>query len=222
MVSRRGRPRRVDQVQDRLRQVMALFRREHTALEECHAFDEYPGVRQMLSMVMQRLPRAVYKKGTALDLLMQGAILDVMGELFATERPRDEKLAQFIQAYFFEERTIVDITTNVLRLCDRSNVRNTYQAEAFTLVARRFLTMVEDDDPLAMSTGLREALERQEQRWDRASRRVSDALRQLYVHRFGTTPLNVPSVPSGSSLDGPGGSMPTARTWPPMNEQHRV
>jgi hypothetical protein len=110
----------------------------------------------------------------------------------------------------------------VLRLCDRSNVRNTYQAEAFALVARRFLTMVEHDDPLAISSGLQEALERQEQRLDRASRRVSDALQQLYVHRFGTAPLNLPSVPSGSSLDGRGGTMPTTRTSPPMSEQRRT
>ena len=185
MASRRGRPRREDQFQDRQRQVMALFRREHTVLEECQAFDESPGALQVLSSVMQRLPRAVYKKGTALDLLIQGAVLDVMGDLFATERPRDERLAQFIQAYFFEERTIVDITTNVLRLCDRSNVRNTYQAEAFALVARRFLAMVEHDDPLGISSGLQEALERQEQRWDRASRRMSDALRQLHENRYG-------------------------------------
>lgn len=186
MASRRGRPRREDQFQDRQRQVMALFRREHTVLEECQAFDESPGALQVLSSVMQRLPRAVYKKGTALDLLIQGAVLDVMGDLFATERPRDERLAQFIQAYFFEERTIVDITTNVLRLCDRSNVRNTYQAEAFALVARRFLTLVEHTDPLTDSSGLREALERQERRWDRAARRVSDALQHLCMHRYST------------------------------------
>lgn len=222
MASRRGRPRSADHFQLRMRQVMALFRREHTALEECHAFDECPGVQQMLSTVMQRLPRAVYKKGTALDLLIQGAILDVMGDLYATERPRDEKVAQFIQAYFFEERTLIDITTNVLRLCDRSNVRHTYQAEAFALVARRFLTLVEHDDPLALSTGLQEALKQQEQRWDRASRRVSDALQQLYVHRFGTAPLNVSSVSSGSSLDGPGAMMPIAPARPPMSEQRHA
>lgn len=222
MASRRGRPRSADQVQLRLRQVIALFRREHTALEECHAFDECPGVQQMLTTVVQRLPRAVYKKGTALDLLIQGAILDVMGDLYATERPRDEKLGQFIQAYFFEERTIVDITNNVLSLSDRSNVRNTYQAEAFALVARHFLTMVEHDDPLAISSGLQEALERQELRWDRASRRVSDALQQLYVHRFGTVPLNARSLPPVSSLDGGKGTMPTTRTSPPLREQRRT
>jgi hypothetical protein len=60
MVSRRGRPRREVQVQDRLRQAIALFRRKHTALEECQAFDECPWVRQMLSTVMQRLSRTVY------------------------------------------------------------------------------------------------------------------------------------------------------------------
>lgn len=188
MASRRGRPRSADQLQLRRRQVMALFRREHTALEECHAFDECLGVQQMLSVVTQRLPRAVYKKGTALDLLIQGAVLDVMGDLYATERPRDEKLGQFVQAYFFEERTLVDITTNVLRLCDRSNVRMTYQAEAFALVARRFLTIVEHDDPLIVSTGLNDALERQEQRWNRATRRVSDALQLLYDRRYGRGP----------------------------------
>ena len=199
MASRRGRPRSADQLQLRLRQVIALFRREHTALDECHTFDECPGVQQMLSTAVQRLPRAVYKKGTALDLLIQGAILDVMGDLYATERPRDEKLAQFIQAYFFEERTIVDITSNVLSLSDRSNVRNTYQAEAFALVARRFLTMVEHDDPLAISTGLQEALERQVQRWDRAARRVSDGLRQLHETRYGNRSTQVLSTLSNDT-----------------------
>src|SRR5690242_11938203 len=121
MASRRGRRRGKDQYQDRQRQVMALFRRERTVLEECQAFDESPGALQMISSVMQRLPRAVYKKGTALDLLVQGAALDVMGDLYATEHPHEEKLAQFIQAYFFVRRTIIDITTNVLSLCDRSN-----------------------------------------------------------------------------------------------------
>jgi hypothetical protein len=215
MPSRRGRPRRSDQLQDRTRQVTALFRRERAVLEDYGALDGFPGTRQVLSIVAKRLPRAVHKKGTALDLLIQGAALDVMGDLYATERPSDERLAQFIQAYFFEERTIVDITTNVLRLCDRSNVRNAYQAVAFALVARRFLNMVDHDDPLAISSGLQEALERQEQRWDRASRRVSDALQQLYVHRFGTAPLNVSSDPSGSSLGERGGTVPGARTWPP-------
>ena len=199
MASRRGRPRSADQLQLRLRQVMALFRQEHTALEECHAFDECQGMQHLLSTVMQRLSRTIYKKGTALDLLIQGAVLDVMGDLYATERPRDEKLAQFIQAYFFEERTIVDITTSVLSLSDRSNVRNTYQAEAFVLVARRFLTMVEHDDPLAISSGLQEALERQVQRWDRAARRVSDALRQLHETRYGNSSTQVLSTLSNDT-----------------------
>ena len=156
-------------------------------LEHCHLFDEYRGVQQILARLAQRLPRAVYKKGTALDLLVQGATLDVMGDLYATERPREERLAQFIQAYFFEGRTIVDITTNVLGLCDRSNVSNHYRVEAFDLVARRFLTLIEHDHPLVASSGLQEALERQEQRWDRAARRVTDALQQLHDHRYGAS-----------------------------------
>lgn len=186
MEPRRGRPRREDQLQDRLRQASTLFRREPTLLEDCHIFDDCPGTRQVLTLVTQRLPRAVYKKGTTLDLLTQGAALDVMGDLYAAERPRDEKLAHFIQAYFFEGRTIVDITTNVLGLSDRSNVSSTYRVEVFNLVARRFLVLVEHPDPLALSLGLQEALERQEDRWGRAAQRVSEALRLLHVQRYGS------------------------------------
>lgn len=185
MTSRRGRPRREDQRQERLRQVIALFRRDQSALEDCQTFDDCRGAKQALSSVMQRLPRAVYKRGAALDLLIQGAALDVMGDLYATERPREEKIARFIQAYFFEGRTIVDITTSVFGLCDRSNVSNHYRVEAFDLIARRFLALVEHTDPLSDSAGLQEALERQERRWDRAARRVSDALEQLHVRRYG-------------------------------------
>ena len=202
MTSRRGRPRSEDQRQDRLRQVIALFHQEHTTLEGCQAFDECSGVRRVHATVMQRLPRTVYKKGTTLDLLIQGASLDVMGDLYAAERPRDEKLAQFIQAYFFECRTLVDITTNVLGLCDRSNVRNTYQVEAFTLVARQFLTLVDHDDPLTCSSGVADALEQQERRWDRASHRVSAALQQLHEHRYGIrTAYTLPRLPSDACND---------------------
>ena len=186
MAARRGRPRREDQLQDRLRQVETLFRREQSVLEHCHMFGDCRGAQRVLSRVTQQLPRAVYKRGTTLDLLLQGAALDVMGDLYATERPREEKLAQFIQAYFFEGRTIVDITTNVFGLSDRSNVSNHYRVEAFDLVARRFLTLVEHDDPLAVSSGLMEALERQAQRWDRAARRVSDALHHSNALRYST------------------------------------
>ena len=185
MTTQRGRPRRETQHQERLRQVMTLFRQEHSALDACHLFDDCPGAQRVLSTVAERLPRAVYQRGTALDLFIQGAALDIMGDLFATERLREEKLAQFIQAYFCEGRTIVDITTHVLGLSDRSHVSNHYRVEAFDLVAHRFLMLVERADPLADSSGLREALERQEHRWERATQRVSDALARLYAHRYG-------------------------------------
>ncbi len=197
MTQRRGRPRRKDQLQYRLRQVISLFRREHSVLEDCQAFDECVGMQLVLSTVMRKLPRAVYKKGTALDLLIQGAALDIMEDLYAAGRVHDEKLAQFIQAYFFEERTIVDITTHVLGLSDRSNVRNIYQAETFALIARRFLTVIEHDDPLAISSGLQEAMEQQVQRWGNAARRVSDALHQLHERRYGTH--DVQALPGLSS-----------------------
>lgn len=201
MATQRGRPRREAQHQERLRQIMALFRQEHSALDACQLFDDCPGAQRVLTMVAERLPRAVYQRGTTLDLLIQGAALDVLGDLYATERPREEKLAQFIQAYFCEGRTIVDITTNVLGLIDRSHVSNHYRVEAFDLVARRFLALVDRADPFAESSGLREALERQEQRWGRAAQRVSAALERLFVARYGPytehLPLTTPAPLNG-------------------------
>ena len=202
MATQRGRPRREAQYQERVRQVMALFRQEQSALDGCHLFDDNPGMQRILPTVAERLPRAVYQRGTALDLFIQAAALDVMGDLYATERLREEKLAQFIQAYFCERRTIVDITTNVLGLIDRSHVSNYYRVEAFDLIARRFLNLIECADPLVGSSGLREALQRQEQRWERASQRVSDALARLYAQRYG------PAAPHEADTDHQQGTAP--------------
>ena len=184
MESRRGRPRREDQAQARLRQVMTLFRQEQSALDCCTTFDTCPGLPLMCAAVAERLPRAVYQRGTALDLLVQGAALDVLGDLYAAEHPRPEKLAHFIEAYFCEGRTIVDITTHVLGLNDRAHVSTHYRVEAFDLIARRFLTLVESADPCSVSAGLREAFARQEQRWERANQRVSAALDRLAATRY--------------------------------------
>ena len=206
MAAQRGRPRREAQHQERVRQVVTLFRQEHSALDACHLFDDCPGAQRVLSMVAERLPRTVYQRGTTLDLFIQGAALDVMGDLYATERPSEEKLAQFIQAYFCEGRTIVDITTNVLGLIDRSHVSSHYRVEAFDLVARRFLTLVDRADPFADSAGLREALERQEQRWGRAAQRVSAALERLFVTRYGPytghSPFATLAPPNGGHESG--------------------
>lgn len=185
MESHRGRPRREDQVQARLRQVMALFRQEQSALDCCSQFEDCPGLQRVCSTVAERLPRAVYQRGTALDLLIQGAALDVLGDLYAAEHLRSEKLAHFVEAYFCEGRTIVDITNNVLGLSDRAHVSNHYRVEAFDLIARRFLALVESADPCSVSAGLREAFTRQEQRWERANQRVSAALDRLAATRYG-------------------------------------
>ncbi|HZC06250.1 MAG TPA: hypothetical protein VE338_11485 [Ktedonobacterales bacterium] len=186
MTMQRGRPRRKEQLHERLRQVIALVRQEQSTLDCCTLFDECVGVRRLGAQVLERLPRAVYQRGTTLDLLLQGAALDVMGDLYATERPHEEKLAQFMEAYFCEGRTIMDITTQVLGLLDRSHVSQSYRVEACDRVARRFLTLIERADPLADSAGVREALERQERRWTRAALRLSAAASRLHEHRYGT------------------------------------
>lgn len=182
----RGRPRREEQERDRQRQVVALFRREQRTLDDCDVFDVCPGVQQLQRQVEARLPRTIYKRGAALDLLVQGAAADVLADLDASEHVRSGRLAQFIQAYFFEGRTIVEITSQVFGLCDRATVSSTYRVEAFELVARRFLLLVKQDDPLSVSLGVREAFERQEQHWDRAARRVSEAFQRLHMLRYGS------------------------------------
>jgi len=146
-------------------------------------------MRQLQSQVAERLPRAVYQRGTTLDLFIEGATLDVLRDLFAAERPREEKLAQFIDTYFCEGRTITDITLRVLGLLDRSRVSQSYRVDACDRVAHRFLTLVESADPLADSAGVREALDRQELRWSRARLRVTETVRRLHVRRYGAPVL---------------------------------
>lgn len=156
-------------------------------------------------------------------MIIQGVALDVMGDLYTTEHPREEKLAHFIQAYFFEGRTIVDITSNVLGLFGRSSVSSTYrvEVEVFELGAQRFLTLVELSNPLVASSGLQEALERQVRRWDRAAQRVTDALQQLHAHRYGASGAHTAHMLPSSRDDAYGGSMPTSEGTGPTSERQR-
>lgn len=177
-------------------QAMALVRQQRSVLDRCQLFDSGPGMQQVLAVVRQRLPRAIFPQGTALEMLVHGAALDVMGELYATERPRDERLARFIQAYVFEGRSVVDITTAVLGLCDRTHVSRTYRVDACERIAWRLLTLVDHEDPLEVSAGLGEALERQVRRWGCAAQRASVALQRPHapppasvgIHEVGGAP----------------------------------
>jgi hypothetical protein len=176
---------------------MTLFRQERSVLDRCHLFDGCPGVERVVSSVLRSLPRAIYPEGTALDLLIQGAALDVMGELYVAGQRHEEKLAEFVQAYFFEGRTIVYITCNVLGLSNRAHVSSTYRVEAQELVARRALVLVDAYDPFAISAGLPDALQRQAQRWDRAATRLGAALDHPQAPRDGNdAPIPVPAFPT--------------------------
>ena len=72
MPQRRGRRSREDQ----LEQAILLFRQELIILEDDESFGDCRGVQAMI----QHLARETLKRGTALDLLIQGAVTDVTSE----------------------------------------------------------------------------------------------------------------------------------------------
>lgn len=163
MPQRRGRRSREDQ----LEQAILLFRQELIILEDDESFGDCRGVQAMI----QHLVRETLKRGTALDLLIQGAVTDVMSELYAAETPQAQRLAQFLHLWFHERKSIIEIAA-LLHL-DRSYVGRAIKGPALVLVAQRFLRLTQQEDPVEESQGVQEARHLYEQRRLRATERFA-------------------------------------------------
>lgn len=163
MTHRRGRRSHEDQ----LEQAIQLFRQERVTLEDDETFAECRGV----DAVGRVLHRETLKRGTALDLLIQGAVADVLAEMSAAQMPQALRLAQFLHYWFRERMTVVEIAA-LLHL-DRSYVGRTIKGPALLLVAQRFLSLVQHEDPLEESAGLRDAIQMHEQRRTAAMERIA-------------------------------------------------
>lgn len=158
MTQKRGRRSRDDQIG----LAMHLFRQDLFVLEDDEHFAECRGVQSLL----RQLQRETLKRGTALDLLIQGAVADVLAELYSSDGPQVERLAQFLHSWFHGRMRVIEIATS-LHL-DRTTVSRTLKGPSLTLVAQRFLYLVQLDEPTDESPGLQEALRQREQRRSKA------------------------------------------------------
>jgi len=138
---RRGRPSRDDTV----RLVASLIRADVRKLEDCTTFAGYPGVRALARSHRHK----VLPMGVSLKVLLDRAVADVLGLTKAVNACSYRRMAVFLQVWYVEERPVTEVA-RVLQL-ERTHVVKTVQRPALELVARRFLYLAEQADPLANS-----------------------------------------------------------------------
>ncbi len=136
---RRGRPSRDDTV----RLVASLIRADVRKLEDCTTFAGYPGVRGLVRSHRHK----VLPMGVSLKVLLDRAVADVLGLTNTVNACCYRRMAVFLRIWYVEERPVTEVA-RVLQL-ERTHVAKTVQRPALELVARRFLYLAEQADPLA-------------------------------------------------------------------------
>ena len=177
MSQKRGRRSRDDQMGLAIR----LFRQDLIYLEDDEHFVECRGVQALV----RQLQHETLKRGIALELLIQGAVADILAELYSAEAPQAQRLAQFLHHWFHEYKSVVEIASTVH--LDRTTVSRVLKGPSLVLVAERFLHLAQVDEPISESPGLQEALRQHEQRRSNALARVA-AMRPSWDH----TPREAP------------------------------
>ncbi len=136
---RRGRPSKDETV----RLVASLIRADVRKLEDCTTFAGYPGVRALVRCHKQK----VLPLGVSLKVLLDRAVADVLALTSAVNVCTYRRMAIFLQIWYTEERPVTEVA-RTLQL-ERTHVVKTVQRPALELVARRFLYLAEQADPLA-------------------------------------------------------------------------
>ncbi len=139
MRGRRGRP----SIDDTVHLVASLVRADIRKLEDCTTFSGYPGVRALV----KRHQHKVLPLGVSLRILMDHAVADVQALTNAVSACSYRRMAVFLRIWYVEERPVTEVA-RVLQL-ERTHVAKTVQRPALELVARRFLYLAEQADPLA-------------------------------------------------------------------------
>ena len=138
MAQRRGRPSRDDYV----KVVASLVRADVWTLNDCPTFATYPGVRSLVA----RHQREILPMGVALKLLIDRAVADVLALTRVVNTNEIGRIATFLQLWYAEGKPVTEVA-RALRL-ERTHVAKTVQRPALELVARRFLALAEQVDPL--------------------------------------------------------------------------
>jgi hypothetical protein len=138
MAQRRGRPSRDDYV----RLVASMVRADLWKLNDCLTFATYPGVRSLVA----RHQREILPMGVALKLLIERAVTDVLALSQIVTTHEVSRIATFLQMWYVEGKPVTAVA-KALQL-ERTHVAKTVQRPALELVARRFLALAEQVDPI--------------------------------------------------------------------------
>jgi hypothetical protein len=128
-----------------VRLVASLIRADVLKLEDCVTFASYPGVRALMKCHQQN----VLPLGVSLKALLDRAVADVLALTSAVNACTYRRMAIFLQLWYLEERRVTDVA-RTLQL-ERTHVAKTVQRPMLELVARRFLYLAEQADPLSQS-----------------------------------------------------------------------
>ncbi|HEV7126795.1 MAG TPA: hypothetical protein VGN32_05060, partial [Ktedonobacterales bacterium] len=138
--------------EDRERLAVSLVRATRIRPQLCEPFGAYPGVQTLL----KQLRTQVCGTAIALQVLSDGAFDDVYRDAKAVRSTEYRHLATFLRLLITQQKN-VSAVARAMGL-SRMYVVRSIQPRALLLVAKRFMHLAEQSDPLHASIGVRKAL----------------------------------------------------------------
>ncbi len=145
---KRGRP----TTEDRERLAATLVRATRIKPDQCDSFISYPGVQAL----MKQLHTQVCGAPLALHVLSDGALQDVYWDAKTVRTAEYRQIATFLQLLSTHHKNVSAVAREMG--LTRMHVVRTIQQRALVLVAKRFMYLAEQTDPLSASAGVRGAL----------------------------------------------------------------
>lgn len=147
-VAKRGRP----TTEDRERLAATLVRATRIQPDQCDPFVTYPGVQAL----MRQLHTQVCGAPMALHVLSEGSLQDVYRDAKAMRTAEYRHIATFLKLLTIHQKNVSAVAREMG--LTRMYVVRTIQQRALVLVAKRFMYLAEQTDPLTASAGVRRAL----------------------------------------------------------------
>ena len=148
-MAKRGRP----TTEDRERLAATLARATRIKPEQCDPFLPYPGVQAL----MKQLHTQVCCAPMAVQVLSDGALQDVYQDASSLRTAEYRQIATFLRLLTIHHKNVSAVAREMGLA--RMDVVRTIQPRALLLVAKRFMYLAQQTDPLSASTGARGALQ---------------------------------------------------------------
>ena len=151
-MAKRGRP----TTEDRERLAATLVRTPRIKADQCDPFLGYPGVQALL----KQLKTHVCGVPMAVQILSDGALHDVYCDTKAVRSVEYRQIAIFLRLLTSHRKNVSAVSREMG--LSRMYVVRSVQPWALSLVAKRFLYLAEQTDPMRVSCGIQELLRHQE------------------------------------------------------------